>query len=60
MTDYFFYVVLGLGAGAIIASFATGLLLTYQGSGVVNFAYGAMAMWWQHNGNAMASTMQWQ
>ena len=20
---------------------------------------GAMAMWWQHNGNAMASTMQW-
>ena len=45
MTDYFFYVVLGLGAGAIIASFATGLLLTYQGSGVVNFAYGAMAMW---------------
>ncbi len=45
MSDYFFYVLLGSGAGAIIAAFGLGLVLTYQGSGVVNFAYGAMAMW---------------
>ena len=45
MTDYIFYLLLGSGAGAIIAAFGLGLVLTYQGSGVVNFAYGAMAMW---------------
>ncbi|CAB4858131.1 unannotated protein [freshwater metagenome] len=45
MTDYLFYALLGSGAGAIIAAFGLGLVLTYQGSGVVNFAYGAMAMW---------------
>ena len=45
MTDYLFYLLLGSGAGAIIASFAIGLVVTYQGSGVVNFAHGAMAMW---------------
>ena len=45
MTDYVFYLLLGSGAGAIIAAFGLGLVVTYQGSGVVNFAYGAMAMW---------------
>ncbi len=45
MTDYAYYLLLGSGAAAIIASFGLGLVITYQGSGVVNFAYGAMAMW---------------
>ena len=45
MTDYLFYLLLGSGAGAIIAILGLGLVVTYQGSGVVNFAYGAMTMW---------------
>ena len=45
MTDYLYYLLLGTGAGAIIAALGLGLVITYQGSGVVNFAYGAMAMW---------------
>ncbi len=45
MTDYLFFILLGTGAGAIIAAFGLGLVVTYQGSGVVNFAYGAMATW---------------
>ena len=45
MTDYLFYLLLGSGAGAIIAALGLGLVITYQGSGVVNFAHGAMATW---------------
>ncbi|MEQ1701080.1 MAG: ABC transporter, partial [Ilumatobacteraceae bacterium] len=45
MTDYLFFLLLGVGAGAIIAAFGLGLLVTHQGSGVVNFAYGATASW---------------
>ena len=45
MIDYVFYLLLGSGAAAIIAAFGLGLVITYQGSGIVNFAYGGMAMW---------------
>jgi branched-chain amino acid transport system permease protein len=45
VTDYAFYLLLGSGAGAIIAALGLGLVITFQGSGVVNFAYGAMTMW---------------
>jgi branched-chain amino acid transport system permease protein len=45
LTDYLFYLLLGSGAAAIIAAFGLGLVVTHQGSGVVNFAHGAMAMW---------------
>jgi len=45
MIDYLFFLLLGAGAGAIIAAFGLGLLITHQGSGVVNFAFGAMATW---------------
>ncbi len=45
MTDYLFFILLGTGAGAIIAAFGLGLVVTYQGSGIVNFAFGAMATW---------------
>ncbi len=45
MTDYAFFLLLGTGAGAIIVALALGLVITFQGSGVVNFAFGAMTMW---------------
>jgi branched-chain amino acid transport system permease protein len=45
LIDYTYYLLLGLGAGAIIAALAVGLVVSYQGSGVVNFAHGAVAMW---------------
>lgn len=45
MTDYLFYVLLSTGAGAVIALLGLGVIVTYQGSGVVNFAHGALAMW---------------
>ncbi len=45
MTDYLFFILLGTGAGAIIAALGLGLVVTYQGSGLVNFGYGAMATW---------------
>lgn len=35
---------LGLGAGAVFAMIAQGVVLIYRGSGTVNFAHGAMAM----------------
>ena len=42
---YFQFLLLGVGAGAIYAAIALGLLLTYRSSGVVNFAHGAAAMY---------------
>jgi branched-chain amino acid transport system permease protein len=37
--------VLGLGPGAVYGALGLGLMLTYRGSGVVNLAFGAMAMY---------------
>ncbi len=45
MTDYIYYLLAGTGAGAIIAAFGLGLLITHQGSGVVNFSFGATSAW---------------
>jgi branched-chain amino acid transport system permease protein len=36
--------ILGLGSGALIAGLALSIVVTYRGSGVVNFASGAVAM----------------
>lgn len=44
MQDFFLFAMLGLGSGAVYAILGLGLVLVYRGSGVVNFAYGAMAM----------------
>ncbi len=44
MTEEFRFAVLGLGAGGLYALAAIGLVLVYRGSGVVNFAQGAMGM----------------
>ncbi|MEI8051412.1 MAG: hypothetical protein WCI12_08255, partial [Actinomycetes bacterium] len=38
-------IALGLGGGALIAAIALSVTLNYQGSGVVNFAAGAVAMY---------------
>jgi len=38
-------IALGLGGGALIAAIALSITLNYQGSGVVNFAAGAVAMY---------------
>ncbi len=35
----------GMAQGALIAAIALGVILTYRGSGVVNFANGAIAMY---------------
>jgi branched-chain amino acid transport system permease protein len=45
MSDYLFYALIGAGAAAIIAALAVGLVITYQGSGVVNLAHGAITTW---------------
>jgi len=44
MNDLMLYAALGLGAGALIASIALGIVLIYRGSGVINLAVGALAM----------------
>lgn len=44
MKDFFLFAVLGLGAGSVYAILGLGLVLVYRGSGVVNFANGAIAM----------------
>jgi ABC-type branched-subunit amino acid transport system ATPase component/branched-subunit amino acid ABC-type transport system permease component len=42
--DILRFAVLGLGAGAVYAITAIGVVLVYRGSGVVNFAHGAVGM----------------
>ncbi len=42
--DVIRFALLGLGAGAIYALMAQGIVLVYRGSGVVNFAHGAFGM----------------
>jgi branched-chain amino acid transport system permease protein len=44
MRDILLYAALGLGAGALVASIALGVVLVYRGSGVINVAMGAIAM----------------
>ena len=42
MSTYLGYLLAGIGGGAVIASLALGLVLTWRASGVVNFAHAAM------------------
>ncbi len=44
MQNILLFAALGLGAGALIASIALGVVLVYRGSGVINVAMGAIAM----------------
>lgn len=45
MDVYLQFLLLGLGAGAIYCGLSLGIVLAYQGSGVINFAHGALAMY---------------
>jgi ABC-type branched-subunit amino acid transport system permease subunit len=42
---YVFFALVGLGSGAIISLLAISLIVGYQGSGVINFSLGAVAMY---------------
>jgi sulfate-transporting ATPase len=43
-TDILRFAILGLGAGAVYGITALGVVLVYRGSGVLNFAHGAIGM----------------
>src|SRR3954447_1779517 len=43
MSQYILFFVLGLSVGSVYASLSCGIVLTYQGTGVINFAAAAMA-----------------
>ncbi|MEO5901776.1 MAG: ABC transporter permease [Ilumatobacteraceae bacterium] len=45
MNQVFLFLILGLGLGSIYAMLGAGLVVVYRGSGVINFAHGAMAMY---------------
>ena len=44
MSTWAFYALLGVGTGAMYAAFSVSVIVTYRGSGVINFAVGALAM----------------
>jgi branched-chain amino acid transport system permease protein len=44
MTTFVVYGILGLGAGVAYAALAFGVVAVYKGSGVLNFAHGAIAL----------------
>jgi len=45
VNNILFTLLLGLGLGSLYAMLGAGLVVSYKGSGVINFAYGAMAMY---------------
>ena len=45
MEQYLLFAIVGLGFGCIYAALGMGVVITYRGTGVINFATGAMAMW---------------
>ncbi|MFI5958942.1 ATP-binding cassette domain-containing protein [Cryptosporangium sp. NPDC051539] len=45
MEQYLVFALLGLGAGAVGAALGAGLVMTYKGTGTINFAHAALALW---------------
>lgn len=45
MASYIFFLLLGIGSGAVFALLSLGLILKYRSSGVVDFGHAAVAMW---------------
>jgi branched-chain amino acid transport system permease protein len=45
VSQHVLFLIVGLGAGAAFAGVAMALVTTYRGTGVINIAQGAMAMW---------------
>jgi ABC-type branched-subunit amino acid transport system ATPase component/ABC-type branched-subunit amino acid transport system permease subunit len=51
--DGLIFLLTGFGAGSIFSALALGLVLTYKGTGVINFAAGAMGAWSAYVYNAL-------
>ena len=45
MSGFVFALILGIGVGGLYAMLGTGLVTAFKGSGVINFAHGAFAMY---------------
>lgn len=45
MSELLYFLLVGLGAGAFYAMVGSGIIVAYRGSGVINFAHGALAMY---------------
>lgn len=45
MIQFIAFALLGLGAGAVAASFGAGIVVLYKSTGVINFAQASVAMW---------------
>ncbi|MEX1106723.1 MAG: hypothetical protein WEB78_11030, partial [Ilumatobacteraceae bacterium] len=45
MSDIIYFLLAGLGIGSLYAMLGSGLVIVYRGSGVINFAQGAFAMY---------------
>lgn len=45
MKEFIFALILGIGVGGLYAMLGTGLVTAFKGSGVINFAHGAIAMY---------------
>ena len=44
ISDLTLFILLGLGAGAVIAGLALSVVITHRGSGIINIAAGALSM----------------
>src|SRR6516165_573892 len=56
MHEYILFAILGLTAGSIFAALAMGLVTTYRGTGVINFAQAAIAAWGAYTYAELSST----
>jgi branched-subunit amino acid ABC-type transport system permease component len=56
VNQYLLFLALGIGTGALYAALAQGVLVAYRGSGVVNLAQGAMAMYGAYTFHELRST----
>ncbi len=56
MDQYFLFAIVGLGLGCVYAALAMGLVITYRGTSIINFATGAMAMWGAYVYDELRST----
>src|SRR5829696_4589419 len=56
MNDVMFFAMVGLATGALYAMLASGLVCAFKGSGVINFAHGALAMYPAYTLNELQAT----
>ena len=53
MSDALAYALMGLGVGGFFAMLAAGIVVAFKGSGVINFAHGAIAMFAAYEFNSL-------